>query len=136
MDLRKFLNPKKDVKSNLAKIKLRPHDEEDSDIAEDLSMSSVPDDEDEEEDLADDAEELVATVAARVASGRVDTQLKKLLNGYDPGEQPVPPWAEDDLWEKAVQAVDPDGDGANYDDPYLVVGAVYKKLGGAVNPGT
>ena len=43
-----------------------------------------------------------------------------------------PSWAADpDIWAKAEEAVDPEGDGAaKYEDPWAVVASVYEKMGG------
>lgn len=75
-------------------------------------------------------EEIAAQVAARVASGKTDDEVMGHLEGYDPDEDGNPPeWVEDeDLWERAKKAVEPNWD--SYDEPYAVVAHVYKQMHG------
>jgi hypothetical protein len=81
----------------------------------------------------EDGDEQVAKAAAQVAAGKLDKDVARQMEGYDPAEDGNPPaWvADEDIWEKAKEAVDPEGDGADkYDEPYAVVAQVYFNMGG------
>jgi hypothetical protein len=70
-------------------------------------------------DLYDLAEELVEEIEAAEEEG------------VEP-DQP-PKWAASPaIWEKAEQAVDPEGAGSKYKEPYAVVTHVYRRMGGSI----
>jgi len=87
--------------------------------------------EDEDEDEKDDAD-YVDEALSEIEETGGDEQILKLVAEYDPTEEGNPPsWVEDeDVWERAKEAVDPDGEGADYGDVWAVVATVYKKMGG------
>ncbi len=93
------------------------------------------DDKSEDKDKTDDAKlsKFVKEEGDRVNGGKQDPQLKKLMRGFDPEDNP-PAWVRDESkWERAKEAVDPEGDGADkYDEPYAVVAHVYKRMGGRI----
>lgn len=87
-----------------------------------------PGDEDEGSD-----EELAARAAAQIAAGKGDEKLMEMMDGYDPETDGNPPeWvADEDIWDRAKEAVDPEGEGAGkYDEPWAVVAHVYDRMGG------
>lgn len=98
-------------------------------MGDDMDMS---DDTDNMETSRDD-DAVAAQVAAQWAAGKQDSQILKLMQNYDPEMEDVPMWvANEDVWQRAMMAVDPEGMGGSYDDPYALVAAVYRKLGGKV----
>jgi len=75
----------------------------------------------------------VQKIGARVQSGNGDKRLMKLSKGIDEHNNP-PQWVEDeDIWEKAKDAVEPHWD--EYDEPYAVVTHVYQQMGGSIGGG-
>lgn len=108
--------------------KIAPHDE---------SKESADEEEGEDESDGDgegkDLEGLVDEVA-KESEKNPDPELMKHLENYDPVRDGNPPsWVTDEaLWERAKEAVDPEGKGASYDEPYAVIAHVYKKMGGKV----
>lgn len=97
-----------------------------------------PEDEEKDEDKGEDVDEAdlhkyVEEEGERVNSGKQDKKLRKLMKGFDPEENP-PKWvAHKAKWERAKEAVDPEGEGADkYDEPYAVVAHVYKRMGGGI----
>jgi hypothetical protein len=79
-----------------------------------------------------DYTQLVEEEAKRVESGNVDQELMDQMADFDPMDNP-PEWAaQPDIWTKAEDAVDPEGAGAQYDEPYAVVAHVYKRMGGKI----
>jgi len=110
---------------------------EDEGGGEDGAEEDETDDEDEEEDEDDAAvAKFVHEEGKRVNDGKHDGQLKKLMAGFDPEENP-PAWVGDEAkWDRAKEAVDPEGDGEEkYDDPWAVVAHVYKRMGGKIKGG-
>jgi len=77
--------------------------------------------------------DIAREVGAKVQDGEVDAHLMKLMDDFDPKHNP-PSWvADEDIWERAKEAVDPEGKGADeYDEPFAVVAHVYKQMGGGV----
>ena len=85
-------------------------------------------------------EEEIEEIAEMIDEGNGDAQLMELSDELaddieefgDEAENP-PAWAASpDIWDKAEKAVDPEGKGSKYKDPYAVVSHVYKKMGGTV----
>jgi hypothetical protein len=76
---------------------------------------------------------LAAQVGKRVQDGDVDDKLMDLMYDFDPEHNP-PEWvASEATWERAKDAVDPEGDGGDkYDEPYAVVAHVYRSMGGKI----
>lgn len=74
---------------------------------------------------------LAGRVAAELAESR---KFDQLIADYDPERDGNPPaWVADEAtWERAKEAVDPEGEGADYDEPWAVTSYVYRKLGGAL----
>jgi hypothetical protein len=64
----------------------------------------------------------------------VDDETRDLGNQARDDEaqgQNPPSWVEDEaIWTRAKAAVDPEGEGVKYDEPWAVVVAVYRKMGG------
>ena len=117
---------------------------EEEDGEEDEEDESEDDDEDEDGDSGeDDADEdvkiarLVVEEGKRVNDGKEDGQLKRLMADFDPEENP-PAWVRDEeKWDRARDAVDPDGEGGEkYDEPWAVVAHVYKRMGGKIKGGS
>lgn len=87
---------------------------------------------DQHDDGGGDDKHIVEEVVQEMKQGHHDEQLEGLMKNFDP-EHGHPGWAADgDVWDRAMKAVDPDGEGSHYDEPYSVVAHVYKKMGGAV----
>lgn len=108
-----------------------------SDEPEAFAGEETPEEEAMEADM-DPESALVAAAVQRVEQGKADQQLKSLMGEYD-GESEggtAPHWASDeDKWSEAMSMVDPDGDGADMVQPWLVVAEVYKALGGPIGKG-
>jgi hypothetical protein len=85
---------------------------------------------DETDDIA-----LANEIGQEIVENGVEDDIATLMEDYDPGENPA--WAQDeDIWERAKKAVDPEGEGADkYDEPWAVVATVYKNMGGAIAGG-
>lgn len=99
------------------------------------------DDEDEESEEAMSGEEQAPDVdaaAAEIEAAETPDALDSIevMDGYDPEVDGNPPaWVgeeDEPVWERAKEAVDPEGAGAHYSDPWAVVAHVYKKMGGVV----
>lgn len=68
-------------------------------------------------------------IAEEIEEGEFDDDIMLLMEDFNPDM--IPAWAEDKkTWKKAKKIVDPEGDGAEYSDPYAVVAHLYKKMGG------
>ena len=74
----------------------------------------------------------VEAAAAEVDAGEMDAETAALMDGYDPDIEGNPPaWVADEAtWDRAKKAVDPEGKGAKYTEPWAVVALVYSKMGG------
>lgn len=71
-------------------------------------------------------------LADGIEQGIVSPAVKKAMDGYDP-EQGKPEWAEESLWNRAVNAVQPNGQGKDeHEDPWLVVASFYHFAGGSM----
>jgi len=82
-------------------------------------------------DLTDD-EKMADEVAKAMKDGKRNKRLDKLMADFDPDDNP-PVWvADEDTWERAKEAVDPEGRGGDYDEPWAVVAYVYERMGGKV----
>jgi hypothetical protein len=87
----------------------------------------------EHEHGGEDGEVDVQAIGERVQNGKGDKRLMRLADGVDEENNP-PAWVEDeDVWEKAKDAVEPHWD--EYDEPYAVVAHVYDKMGGGIKGG-
>jgi hypothetical protein len=91
-------------------------------------------DEHEDEHGDDDEHELdqdeIDEIGEQVQNGDGDKRLMKLARKVDEDHNP-PQWAVDEeLWEKAKDAVEDKWD--EYDEPYAVVAHVYQKMGGTI----
>ena len=90
-----------------------------------------PEDEGEDDDSDEDDEPEVdaAEIGAQVQAGNGSPKLMKLAKGVTEETNP-PAWVADEgIWEKAKAAVEPKWD--EYDEPFAVTAAVYKKMGGS-----
>jgi hypothetical protein len=105
----------------------KPHDEDEED-----EHHAHPHDDEDDTDEADVAK-YVKEEGDRVNDGKHDPQLKKLMRGFNPDKNP-PSWVRNESkWDRAKEAVDPEGEGAEkYDEPYAVVAHVYKRMGGKI----
>jgi hypothetical protein len=75
----------------------------------------------------------VDAIGERVQSGKGDKRLMRLASGVTEENNP-PSWVEDeDIWEKAKDAVEDKWD--EYDEPYAVVAHVYQQMGGGIAEG-
>lgn len=79
-------------------------------------------------------QELAEQVGKELEAGQTDQDIMDLmLTDFDPSDLP-PVWAPmADIWERAMKAVDPEGEGDKWTDPMAVVAHLYKKLGGEVD---
>ena len=81
-----------------------------------------------------DPVQAAAQVARMIAAGNIDQQVETLMKSYSPEDQ-IPAWAVDeDLWQQAEAAVQPNGQGSSLHAPWLNVALTYKLLGGKVQP--
>ena len=92
-------------------------------------MSDDASSDNEEADIGDDIS-TAHEVGQQVLNGDVSDDIVTLMEGYEEGE--TPDWVlDEDIWQRAVTAVDPDGDGGErYEDAWLVVAMTYIRLGG------
>ena len=68
-------------------------------------------------------------IAEELDEGECDDDVMMLMADFDPDE--MPKWVlDEDIWKKASEIVDPEGEGAEFTDPYSVVAHLYKKMGG------
>jgi hypothetical protein len=93
------------------------------------------DDEDEHKDAGDEGGEKkdvdIDALAAEIEAGNGNKQLAKMMQGYDDEENPVPSFVlDEDVWNEAKEMVDPEN--CDYENPWLVCGAVYEALGGEI----
>jgi len=102
---------------------------------EDGDEEPVPEPEDEAEDEGSESDEGsepevdAEEIGAQVQAGNGSPKLMKLAKGVTEETNP-PAWvADEDIWEKAKAAVEPKWD--EYDEPFAVTAAVYKKMGGS-----
>jgi len=82
---------------------------------------------------AKEAEQAMKAMAALIAEeldeGECDDDIMMLMADFDP--ESMPDWVLDEkVWKKATKIVDPEGDGAEFSDPYSVIAHLYKKMGG------
>ena len=110
----------------------------DDDMDLDEGNPNDDDDDDEDEEIT---EEEIEDIAEMIDEGKGDPQLLELTDELlddmeefgDEAENP-PAWAASPaIWEKAEKAVDPEGKGSKYTEPYAVVSHVYRKMGGTVS---
>lgn len=95
---------------------------------------AMPDDHGHDE-TPKDAKAVAAATIKAVATGDIDPQIAKLMRGYSPDDE-VPEWATDEeLWQQAEAAIQPETRGKHLADPWLIVALTYKGLGGHVQPG-
>jgi len=136
-------------KGGFGKQKKKPdEDEREVDEYEEEDEDEDGEEEEEEEEHGDDGgdggeEEHgdvdVESVAQEIADGKGDKRLmklaKKMLGEDGQPKQNPPQWVGKDdepTWERAKEAVDPEGEGSKYDEPWAVVVAVYEKMGGKI----
>lgn len=68
-------------------------------------------------------------LAEEIEEGEFDDDVMLLMEDFNPDS--MPKWVLDKkTWKKAKKIVDPEGEGAEYKDPYAVVAHLYKKMGG------
>lgn len=72
----------------------------------------------------------VEELGARIARGEGDPRLLKICSGLTDENNPATWIADEDIWEKAKDAVKPYWD--RYDEPYAVVTHTYKAMGGRI----
>lgn len=70
----------------------------------------------------------VQEIGERVQNGDGDRRLMRLSDGITEETNPPESITDEDIWEKAKEAVEPHWD--EYDEPYAVVMHVYEKMGG------
>ena len=110
------------------------HDEEEMAEVEKALLDEDDEESDEEDEEEIDDSVLVAEVVAEMEETGGDDEILDLVMGYDPELDGNPPaWVEDeDLWERAKAAVNPEAEDAPYSDPWAVVAHVYKKMSGGI----
>ncbi|MEE9592237.1 MAG: hypothetical protein V3W28_01500 [Thermoplasmata archaeon] len=97
----------------------------------------------EEEELEEGpgiTDEEIEEIAEMIEAGEGEPDLMDLahelaeeIEDLGPEAEQPPKWAANPaIWEKAEKAVDPEGKGAKYREPWGVVVHVYRKMGGAV----
>jgi hypothetical protein len=114
-------------------VEEEPEKDEEGEEDEAAEEEDNPGNEDESEE--GEGEEVdVAAIGSEVQEGRGEPEIMELTKGYDPEQHGNPPsWVEDEeIWEKAKEAVDPEGDGSKYDQPWAVVAHVYSRMGGGL----
>ena len=111
--------------------------EEDEESAKD---EPAEDDEEEGEDEGGEEPEIdVGEIARQIKKGNGSPKLMKLSKGITPETNP-PKWVQHKpIWQKAKKAVtgteeptQEELDATEYDEPYGVIAAVYKKMGGGI----
>lgn len=77
----------------------------------------------------------VEEIRQKIKDGEGDEEILGLVDGYDPETEGNPPsWIDPDdepTWEKAKEAVGPEGE-SEAEDYWAVVTHVFKKMGGTV----
>lgn len=122
----------------------KPFREDDDEYEGEEPMPGDNPDEDAEPEAIELTPEQIEEIGEMVENGDGEPELMDLAEalqdeidamGEDAELPPPPPtWAiNPDIWEKAEKAVDPDGAGAQYTEPWAVVIHVYSKMGGAVS---
>jgi len=107
-----------------------PEADEGGEEADEAPAPEPEDDgEDDDSDEGDEPEVDAEEIGAQVQAGNGSPKLLKLAKGVTEDTNP-PAWvADEDTWEKAKAAVEPKWD--EYDEPFAVTAAVYKKMGGS-----
>lgn len=125
-------------KSPFPPKKMKPGEEEDEDEAKgEGNPGKGKSDEQEEKGQEEgggekDYSQIVEEEVERVADGEGDEELMEKMADFNPEDNP-PAWVDDEaIWEKAMKAVDPEGEGSKYDQPFAVVAHVYKRMGGKI----
>lgn len=93
-----------------------------------------PDPDDIDAPTEDPGELALQTIKQRLEDGDdPDEELDELIAGYKDGDG-IPEWvADEELWQQAVDLVDPEEDGVElFEEPWKAVAYVYKELGGEV----
>lgn len=96
--------------------------------------------EEEPSEEAEISDEEIEEIVELIEAGEGDPVLMQLsaelaeeIEEFGEEAERPPIWATSpDVWEKAETAVDPEGKGKVYMEPYAVVAHVYMKLGGTV----
>jgi hypothetical protein len=89
-----------------------------------------------EQEEEKDYSAIVEEEAKKIDDGNPDEELVEKMQGFDFALDDFPEWItepeDQDKWNDAKDAVDPEGEGMKHDDPYLLIAHVYKRIGGKV----
>jgi len=75
----------------------------------------------------------VQAIGERVQNGKGDKRLMRLAQDVDEESNPPASITDEDIWERAKEAVEPHWD--EYDEPYAVAMHVYEAMGGGFTGG-
>lgn len=91
-------------------------------------------DQDGEDDHGHNNEDIdVQAIGERVQNGKGDKRLLRLARDVDDESNPPASITDEDIWERAKEAVEPHWD--EYDEPYAVTMHVYQAMGGGFTGG-
>jgi hypothetical protein len=89
-----------------------------------------------EQEEEKDYSAIVEEEAKKIDDGNPDEELVEKMQGFDFALDDFPEWItepeDQDKWNDAKDAVDPEGEGMKHNDPYLLIAHVYKRIGGKV----
>jgi hypothetical protein len=95
-----------------------------------------PEEKEEGEEEEKDYSVIVEEEAKKIDDGNPDEELVEKMQGFDFALDDFPEWItepeDQDKWNDAKDAVDPEGEGMKHNDPYLLIAHVYKRIGGKV----
>lgn len=140
-----MLDPKKLLALVQRENGMKPFQGEDGMDMDEESGMGEGEEEPEEEEGIELSEREIEAIAEMVEDGEGDPDLMALADelvehmeaAEDDEEielENPPKWAASPaIWDKAEQAVDPEGKGSKYSEPYAVVVHVYKRMGGRVS---
>jgi len=94
-----------------------------------FGMQKDPDDEDTVVTPQESDDAIVLKSADHVKIHKETDEIIGLVKDFDPDDTGVAPaWADETIWARAVKAVKAKWD--DYDEPWAVVAAAYKAMGG------
>jgi hypothetical protein len=125
-------NKKKPAFPMKAKQKFEADEEEKENTKVKKPEEQEADGQEEEKDYS----QIVEEEAKKLDDGEPDEEIVEKMQGFDFVVDDFPEWVtepeDQDKWNAAKDAVDPEGEGAKYDDPWLLIAHVYKRLGGKI----
>jgi len=117
-------------------MKAKQKFEADEDAKENPKVEEPEEKEEGEQEEEKDYSAIVEEEAKKIDDGNPDEELVEKMQGFDFALDDFPEWVteqeDQDKWNDAKDAVDPEGEGMKHNDPYLLIAHVYKRIGGKV----